>query len=88
MPDRDTFCSFSTQGPLGIDCGPAKAMGERIKKKTNANPKGAKNLLVIFNLLSTVDFIPEKAAARLEGRTVPSLILIKSQGLAGRLASG
>jgi len=63
-------------------------MGERIKKKTNANPKGAKSLLVIFNLLLTVDFIPEKAAARIEGRTVPSLILIISQGLAGRVASG
>jgi len=63
-------------------------MGERIKKKTNANPKGAKSLLVIFNLLLTVDFIPEKAAARIEGRTVPSLILITSQGLAGRVASG
>lgn len=63
-------------------------MGERIKKKTNANPKGAKNLLVIFNLLLTVDFIPEKAAARLEGRLVTSLILITRQGLAGRVASG
>jgi hypothetical protein len=51
MPDSDTFCSSSTQGPFGVDWGSAKASGERIKKKTNANTERARILLVIFYLL-------------------------------------